>query len=134
MRKILFRGIIKEECKHKGKWAFGNLVYDGNTNTYWIQQFNYTFDTGSFEVDPETVGQFTGLLDKNGKQIFEGDILRYERENHHNPYDPFIELSSVEFKHGGFYLIPDEECLYSGECIEVIGNVHDNPELLEEKK
>ena len=78
----------------------------------------------TYEVDRETVGQYTGLKDKNGKRIFEGDILSFRAGRTH----------VVRFEDGAFILedsaIPIPFAIKS----EIIGNVHDNPELLKEEK
>ena len=74
------------------------------------------------EVDPETVGQFTGLLDKNGKKIFEGDIIEEGVVYFDDEYlGFFVKGDFVEGEHKPLYDIP---------LPEIIGNVHDNPELL----
>ena len=76
-------------------------------------------------VIPETVGQYTGLTDKNGKKIFEGDIVKNE----------FGEIDKVAFLFGRFVPFnryPEYRCFFCERC-EVIGNIHDNPELLEVK-
>ena len=74
------------------------------------------------EVDPETVGQFTGLLDKNGKEIFEGNIIEEGVVYFDDFYlGFFIKGDFVEVEHKPLYDIP---------LPEIIGNVHDNPELL----
>lgn len=86
-----------------------------------------------FDVSPETVGQFTGLCDKNGKAIYEGDILRISK---------FTNLV-CEFRHGAFgYMYYNKFYPFAGNRryafnpkntdkeFEVIGNIHDNPELL----
>lgn len=78
------------------------------------------------EVIPETVGQYTELKDKNGKRIFELDIVKYERH---------IHLVTYYNEYAGFYPFYDQDhpAGYGviGEESEVIGNIHDNPELLE---
>ena len=94
-------------------------------------------DEGSVLIIPESVGQFTGLLDKNGKEIYEGDIVVYGSHCKH----------IVEFKHGmfGYTLMDGWFVGYGGNSNftfnpldksdehEIIGNIHDNPELLNEK-
>ena len=94
-------------------------------------------------VDPETVGQYTGLTDKNGNKIFEGDIIAYEDETpgQYEYHDSlFINRGVIRFDDGQFYFTNSiaatmDDLLYKGtlDC-EVIGNIHDNPELLEGKK
>lgn len=90
-----------------------------------------------YEVIPESVGQFTGLTDKNGKKIFEGDIVKGDlglgygdNENH---------IAYIEYQEDGmsFCLVEILEedfgkCAEISDDLEVIGNIHDNPELLEE--
>ena len=94
-------------------------------------------------VDPKTIGRFIGLYDKNGKMIFEGDIVRYVYE----PGESFWnanQLSVIKWKDTGFYMDgvkgTNRYALMSGwlvsiphgdgKCFEVVGNIHDNPELL----
>ena len=126
MREYLFRGIGNNNIKI---WRFGDLrIYKGNKASIWEN------DTG-YGVDPKTVGQFTGFLDKNGMKIFEGDIIKY------NDTKRFETIAKVGFKKGTFtskvinLRIPSHPLLLVCQnCpeMEVIGNIYDNPELLEE--
>ena len=115
MREILFRG--KDVC---GRWFEGGY-YENNTGKYIV--------TPAFVgclVDPETVGQYTGVTDKNGVKIFEGDIVR---ERGGESCQGYYEIDNVLI-----VKIPDTlvnfEMSYDCER-EIIGNIHDNPELLE---
>ena len=90
------------------------------------------------KVDPATVGQYTGLKDKNGKKIFEGDVVRFTERQLGGKDVPVVE--AVEFSEGGFathryFLNNWLRNAAKGNCqledIEVIGNIHDNPGLLE---
>ena len=147
MREILFRG----KRIDNGEWVEGGYYHE-KVGEYFTAVFIVEHLTsGVWEtnrVDPKTVGQFTGLTDKNGKKIFEGDMLK--------PFDDEIDKMVVEFRHGSFMLCLYGERGYMGEggwvedgnygvfeCeplssygddIEVIGNIHDNPELLEVSK
>lgn len=129
MREILFRG--KTES---GEFAQGyyleTLRYN---NLHWIWN-----GKEYVKVDPSTVGQFTGLIDKNGKKIFEGDIVRHYNKVEIGEPDTFV-IGKIfwQDKRASFYRTTDEQdnwdyrpiddsCVY-----EVIGNIHDNPELLE---
>jgi uncharacterized phage protein (TIGR01671 family) len=85
-------------------------------------------DTGEVEVIPETVGQYTGLKDKNGRKIFEGDIVSF---NFHEK----IDVAVVLYKETSF-MLKTKTCIMFGlgcslDSIEVIGNIHDNPKILE---
>lgn len=87
-----------------------------------------------YEVIPETVGQFTGLLDKNGKEIYEGDVIRTKRYGvvHGQSNTQGADLFRVVYKNAQFYIDNKLRHFYlqDSKCNEVIGNIHDNPELL----
>lgn len=144
MREILFRG----KRVDNGEWAFGNFIEDkwgdDNGNTiYAILQDRVAPDIAELwtpvRVDPETVGQYTGLKDKNGKRIFEGDIVQWKDENF-NSYTSVVEWCGEKWNYPAFDLAKhDYECnglqyVHEDCIIEVIGNIHDNPELLEVKE
>ena len=134
MREILFRG----KKVNKDKWIYGVPVKgtaDDESEMLIVQSvFNceeYFCRGCNFDpVIPETVGQFTGLTDKNGKKIFEGDIVK---ANHNfYPYKVFVRECKVCIEDDvGNAIRPTTEALQHFEC-EVIGNIFDNPELLKE--
>lgn len=128
MREILFRG----KRLDNGKWEYGDLMRDnvGGSYVFPNEAENLYLE---YEVDPASVGQYSGLTDKNGNKIFEGDILRYSsavglydcgvvyfsdsgcfsveyRKNHRAP-----NILSVFLKHPN---------------VEKVGNIHDTPELV----
>ena len=118
MREILFRG-----KDIKGNWHIGLLAHIGNA--WYIS--NKAGVSTAFEVIPETVGQYTGLTDKNGKKIFEGDIVReYGGEFAQGFYEIDRKLI-VEIPNTLANLILGSDC---GCKYEIIGNIHDNRELL----
>lgn len=113
MREILFRG----KNKLTEKWCEGFIVKTGDHFRISTQN-----DLISFGVDPATVGQYTGLTDKNGTRIFDGDLVvptnrrRLSNKPQVVKYDPL----------SGYWMCsPAREPL-------IVGNIHDNPELLEE--
>lgn len=134
MREVLFRG----KRIDNGEWVEGFLLKECNYATCsWNLGIEYKTDRfGRFayevaEVNPETVGQFTGLTDKNGKKIFEGDIVKAKRICNGNSW-----TGCVVWWHGCFALqgIKDSNNVPAIDLFrnyEVIGNIHDNPELLE---
>lgn len=145
-REILFRG----KRIDNGEWVEGCLLYGGEGRAFIVKkdgaygECDYCGecacvypDSIQYEVIPETRGQYTGLKDKNGKKIFEGDIVS------------FIDYTSTESGYseqqcvGEVMWINEEACFsvtnrLAAESYEVIaecaiiGNIHDNPELLEE--
>lgn len=95
------------------------------------------------DLDSVILEQFTGLHDKNGREIYEGDIVSFEDSDGGYEYrDVVINTGIVEYGELGFYFTNrvavemDDFYIKDGRCdgIEVIGNIHENPELLEEKK
>ena len=152
MRESLFRG----KRIDNGEWVEGSLLIDGEAHKpkkeenlsfskhYIVPEtdrdniktrFNdgaFYLNTIAYHVIPETVGQFTGLTDKNGKKIFEGDVVQYFGTY---PLEVFIENGHAKFRFYDTYSKRQyEEPFFGhdeeyGEC-EVIGNIHDNPELL----
>ena len=127
MREILFRG--KTE---KGEWVYGYVVKDNYNTGFGIIEDH--IDTGLKYVEERTVGQFTGLTDKNGTKIFEGDILVFCKGATY-PYQ--IEWDGMGWK---LYRSDGKRIKEAFECneihyvniSEVIGNIHDNPEILKE--
>ena len=129
MREILFRG------KHKadGKWFEGNLHIDKQGVAIITPDDTPLGCYG--QVDPDTIGQYTGLTDKNGTKIFEGDIVKLRL------LAAKMEWKGVcEYRNGAFGLAwqyaGERYCTFAGTCnaeYEVLGNIHDNPEMMEEK-
>lgn len=135
MREILFRG----KRKDNGKWAYG--FYALFASNKGLKHGIYTgAENGCvipYEVDPETVGQFTGLTDKNGKKIFEGDIVKEWSSHWKTPLKTEINIYEVVCEYlGSLHLIRKTEYgenstpLYRRSVVEVIGNIYDNKELL----
>ena len=126
-REILFRGARMED----GKFVYGSLVFvkenDKSENELPHIVISYGPDTFDwFEVDPETVGQYTGIDDIEGEKIFEGDIFKIGAENN---------IYTVRFDYGCFLAYEDDVQVgilaeLSTMFIKKIGNIHDNKELL----
>ena len=115
--------MLRYEYRGKEKtigWVYGSLLYFG-ANEYAIHLLNAE---GSLIVDPETVGQYTGLKDKNGVKIFEGDIVDWVDS------DYYIRRDVVRWINGGLVLCNSSYTVGSYPQNKVIGNIHDNPELL----
>ena len=131
MREILFRG----KRTINGDWVYGDFVHGNERKSLRDSIFVYDSETQSFndyEINPSTLGQYTGLTDKNGNRIFEGDIVNTDKFS--EPNKQYIIKYDLQF---GAFIGQDRYNVYfvtfdgdSGE-FEVIGNITDNPDLLE---
>lgn len=144
-RVIKFRGRLA----HSGVWVYGNLIIASDGHPYIIPSEVLEPDghhlqinsDNPFWVDPETVGQFTGLLDKNGNEIYEGDIIKAHKADTNYPLEYVIVFNNdtvwgnpmngftmrwidrFKKKEGGFY---DEHITPSKyKAFEVIGNIYE---------
>lgn len=128
MREILFRG----KRLDNGEWVCGSLIQADKfccilESEDKVHPMDYpyldgelgVFDGKATPILPETVGQYTGLTDKNGNKIFEGDIVASTWG-----YKGVVEFDDITYA--------KLECTFNEEC-EIIGNIHDNPELLDGK-
>lgn len=141
MREILFRG----KRIDTSEWVYGGIYYRNKDEVYIIGSLSNNVIC-AYRVIPETVGQFTGVTDKNGKRVFEGSIFQYEPHfktekayigivKYRNTYDYHRACNDCGFViewQDESILTPREDLLYwcgDGKSASVIGNIHDNPEL-----
>jgi len=141
MREIKFRGCALSD----GKWRYGGIHINDEGRVFIVigsfpdKSIGWCFS----EVDPKTVGEYTGLHDKNGREIYEGDILHFDLQDYQGgdhfytlPVDFLVDCYGFPYKSEPSE--PDCDCCISlGEAVanddelEVIGNIHETPELLE---
>lgn len=147
------RSLYRGKRKDNGEWVYG-VPIEKNDRTFIVSEelsFAHTiydqesvvdFFVRTYEVIPETVGQFTGLTDMNGTKIFEGNIVHLYGDDNYPDLRGIDYNALVIFKDGGFCAIdgtPDNYGFRSypfAKCdlnCEVIGNIHDDPELLREE-
>lgn len=132
-RQIKFRG----KNIHTGEWLYGDYHREGKTH-YITKPGDYLREYAPIEfiVDEKTIGQFTGLLDKNGNEIYEGDIVRY----YDDIEDDLVNSHVIYHKEScSFCAAPTKLCGdYIGICahwqFEVIGNIFDHPSLISDKR
>lgn len=130
MREILFRS----KRLDNGEWVQGD--YDKwRENIYITENYHDTSMRTRFAVDPATVGEFTACTDKNGVKIFEGDIIQVDFQQEYigiKPRPSYIGV--VEYRNGAFGIYEKgkgtQYFFQHGLIKTVIGNIHDNPELL----
>ena len=133
MREILFRGKAKaiagcpyNNGKPDGEWVLGYVFSD--LGAMKIRQYETDRpECNDYEVDPETVGQYTGLTDKNGVKIFEGDILKAFGYNYVIMWD---SIRAMFYLRDPVYRVTSDFYNYCGSDLSVIGNIHDNPDIL----
>ncbi|EAC2777458.1 YopX family protein [Listeria innocua] len=130
MREIEFRG----KRIDNGEWVYGNLMQFEDSATFIFADERKGASTLTYAhfiinnmhaIDEKTLGQYTGVKDKNGKKIFEGDICW---EEHNECY------GVVKFEEGKFLYVWEniaEDLWEVADSIEIYGNIHENPELLE---
>lgn len=112
MREILFRG----KRTDNGEWVYGNLVRGCDEKYAYIVEFgNKELCRNYINVKPDTIGQYTGLIDIYGVKVFEGDIVKRFW---------FSKRAGMKFTTFD----------YDSEEFEVIGNIYDNPELIKENE
>ena len=154
MREILFRGKRTDNgewvegfyvClfeKEKGFYKPNHYIFDGNIKLgeeRYVGHGNYVQEVTicKRKIDEKTVGQYTGLTDKNGNKVFEGDIVEEVYDTHRGSR---YEVRMSEERGGWYPFARDDGCgccsweVANCDYCEVIGNIHDNPELLKEER
>ena len=128
MREIKYQG----QRLDNGEWVAGSLVLNDNLAYIYIghscpSEVNFEYDF--IPVDPATIGEYTGLTDKNAREVYEGCILT----------DKYESIAVVEWRNGAFVVnFGDVDIFQISDCFDdsyqmwIIGNIHDNPELLKE--
>ena len=130
MHEILFRG----KRVDNGEWVEG--FYSCVLDTHYIitgrfdSLTNGIINSEAYKVDPSTVGQFTGLTDRNGTKIFEGDIVRYGDTIHRVVFEQRNGTAYFGLVYSAYETLPFGH-YQDLKQIEVTGNIYDNPELLE---
>lgn len=135
MRDILFRAkainrdSIDGRCRRtdykNGDWVYGLITKPYNEEYDFPAEMRNADGVTGIEVDYKTIGQYTGLTDKNGVKIFEGDIVEYEGKRYSINYLPHYARFSAVKPNTVF-------CVFAYQRGEVIGNIYDNPELIGE--
>jgi len=123
MREIKFRGKSISNDFSKGNWVYGTF-YKSFDKYYMVEEI-----TGScIQIDPETIGEYVGLHDKNFGEIYEGDILKEDNGNIFivEWYKTGLQMRALKTNDIFFTLL--ESCSIG--ILEIIGNIYENPELL----
>jgi uncharacterized phage protein (TIGR01671 family) len=138
-REILF----KAKRVDNGEWVKGSLIIHsgyafitGGNQILKTPSKKYNLHTfeGLYEVDPDTVSQYTGLKDRNGKMIFEGDVVK-TKSGWYGYFEEYYpeKIAEVVYENNNFTLKCYTHDYWYEQC-EIVGNVFDTPELLKESK
>lgn len=133
------RYLSKAKRTDNGEWVVGYIVRYGYTGKekYYIVP-SYASDLYAIKIDPDTICQCTGLRDKNGKLIWENDICDRKEEYpeivKYNNGDWTLDYSYSKGKESGYCYCNLGFYALERKCVEVIGNIFDNPELLESEE
>lgn len=132
MRELKFRAWKMHNGKLQ-RYVFSPLAWSLYADKHLDEPIKFdstTNDIKNFMPDADVIEQYTGLKDKNGKEIYEGDIIRHIVEDTQN--------GAITFKDGAFYVeysdCTDRLTGVTGIYVEIIGNIHENPEILEEEE
>ena len=132
-REILFRG----KDKATDQWVYGDYTHNEGLNTHYISRNVNNTSRKAWEVDPDTIGQYTGLKDKNGKKIFEGDIVHLKGDGYDGSIVGKDYYRVVTFHDGTFCFsvgdglhVPINDYGNGLDDWDVVGNVTDNAELM----
>ena len=125
MRDIMFRG----KRVDNGEWVYGYLC-----SARTICTISPMGNVDEYVVDPNTIGQYTGLQDKNGNKIFEGDIVLKRTYNGKKPFPVTFDSGMFHCGYGGGSSTATHGYTLDDRQIEVIGNIFDNPELMESRR
>lgn len=125
MHEILFRG-----KRVNGTWKYGSYVEQYGSTQIYLKDGVDEDGFDRYHIDPDTVGRFTGLTDRSGVKIFEGDIVRYGDTIHRVVFEQRNGTAYFGLVYSACETLPFGH-YQDLKQIEVIGNIYDNPELLE---